>query len=746
MAKRPSIALTLIAKNEVHNLPILLKSVENCFDEIWLTDTGSTDGTVDKFLEIGKDHEKYGTAFHVVNFDWVDDFSQARNAALPLIKTDYWAWLDLDDSLDNAESFIEWRNEVMRFGNYFLASYHYAVNLETMEPIITFVRERVVKNDCGYKFSFPVHEGVKPIPGVTQAANALTWSVKHRRSEADLTKDKGRNLAILEKNKATLDPRLKFYYGKELFENGRSDEAIHVLKEVVLIQDLEQHDRIMSYQYLCLSVMAEAEKLKRPEYDKQAHEMYHRIIALAYQALQIDNQRAEFWTIIGDCYLKMGQIENGLPAYSAAKSLISKATSFVAEANHRAKNTYQEYPRNMLAKIYFNLGKVDEANAEVSECLKLFPDNKDALEIKKELDRISPLVDLKSKKEQVPDIVISCPPQDLMEWDSKVYREKKIGGSETAVVEMSQWLRRLTNRPVKVFNCRKEAYTDETGVEYIPNNPQLNEYMAKFEPAIHIAHRHNIKVTNAPTYLWCHDLQTPGCEFVRNFDHIFALSPFHSRYMHSLQGIPKDKIIVTRNGIRPERFKGKTHVKNKNKVVFPSSPDRGLAEAIYIVEKARKVLPDLELHAYYGFENLRMCGLAPLADKLEALIKDRPWVKYHGGVQQDVLAKEMGEAVVWLYPASFIESFCITALESACSGVYSICRDLGALPDTLKPFADKGMAEVLDIPVESEEDQQVWADHLVDAISKEKWKNVDVNPDNYGWQAVAREWLQILEL
>ncbi len=744
MARRPTIALTLIAKNEEHNLPILLKSVEGCFDEIWLTDTESTDKTIETFLKIGVEHhEKFGTDFHVVNFHWVDDFSKARNEALKSIKTDYWAWLDLDDMLDNPQGFIDWRDNAMRFGTYFLANYHYACD-DKMNPIISFIRERVFKNGMDYQFNFPVHEGVKPVIG-TQAANVVAWSVKHRRTEADLAKDKGRNLKILEKNRATLDSRLKFYLGKELFENGRSDESVHVLKEVVVLEDLEKHDRIMSFQYLCLSIMAESEKLKRPEYDGKAFEMYHKAIALAYQGLQLDPKRAEFWTMIGDCYLKMGQISEALPMYFAAKSLTYSPSQLVAEPNHRVKNVYQEYPRNMIAKIYYNMGKLDEAILEVNECLKLYPESKEALEVKAELMKVSPLIDLKSKKEQVPDIVITCPPHDLMEWDSEVYKHKKIGGSETAVVEMSQWIRRLTNRPVKVFNVRREAFTDEVGVEYIPNT-QINEYMSQFEPTIHVAHRHNIKVTNAKTYLWCHDLMTPGCEFVHNFDHIFALSPFHKRYLNANQAIPKDKIVLTRNGIRPERFKNKTHTKNPNKIVFPSSPDRGLAEAIYIVEKARKELPDLELHAYYGFENLRKCGLAPLADKLEALIAERPWVKYHGGVQQDILAKEMGEAVVWLYPAVFIESFCITALESVCSGTYPLVRDIGALPDTLRDFSEKGMATVIDQDVESDMDQQLWADELVKIIKDKKWESIDVRPDDYGWQAVSKDWLKVFDL
>lgn len=745
MAKRPTIALTLIAKNEEKNMPILIKSIEGCFDEVWLTDTGSSDKTVETFVRLGVEHyEKFGTTFHVVNFDWIDDFSAARNEALKSITTDYWMWLDLDDSLANPEAFIKWRDNAMRLGNYFLANYHYAIDKD-MNPIISFIRERVFKNNLGYKFNYIVHEGVNQIQGITSAQNCLTWSVKHRRTEEDLKQDKGRNLRILEKNKDRLDSRLMFYYGKELFENLKSDEAIHILKQVVTKEDLLFHDKIMCYQYLCLAIMAESEKLKRPEYDIQAQQMYVNIIALAYQGIQLEPGRAEFLTIIGDCYLKMGNLDAALPVFSAAKSLVGKANSFVAESNHRVKNVYQEYPRIQISKIFYNMGKIDEAVKEIDECLALFPDSKEALTIKTELNKISPLIDLKSKKEKVPDIVITCPPRDLMEWDSELYKTKKLGGSETAVVEMSQWLRRLTNRPIKIFNMRKSEFTDDVGVEYIPAE-KLNEYMSEFEPSIHIAQRHNIKVTNAKTYLWCHDLMTPGCEYVHNFDYIFALSPFHRNYMNALQGIPEEKILLTRNGIKPERFKNKRHEKNPNKIVFPSSPDRGLAEAIYIVEKARKTLPDLELHAYYGFENLRSCGLAPLADKLEDLIKDRPWVKYHGGVDQGTLAKEMGEAVVWLYPAVFIESFCITALESVCSGVYPLVRDIGALPDTLREFNENGMATVIDQDVESEEDQQKWADILVDTIVSEKWKKVDVSPDNYGWQSVAKEWLKVFDL
>ena len=94
---RPSISLCIIVKNEEHNLPNLLKSVEGCFDEICITDTGSTDNTV-------KVAESFGCK--VSHFKWVYDFSSARNFNFSQAKSDYIMWMDGDDFLETKEQFI----------------------------------------------------------------------------------------------------------------------------------------------------------------------------------------------------------------------------------------------------------------------------------------------------------------------------------------------------------------------------------------------------------------------------------------------------------------------------------------------------------------------------------------------------------------------------------------------------------------------------------------------------------------
>ena len=65
-----TIGVVMIVKNEGRSLDKCLSRVRQLVDEIYITDTGSTDNT----LEIA---EKYQA--HISNFEWNNDFSAARN-------------------------------------------------------------------------------------------------------------------------------------------------------------------------------------------------------------------------------------------------------------------------------------------------------------------------------------------------------------------------------------------------------------------------------------------------------------------------------------------------------------------------------------------------------------------------------------------------------------------------------------------------------------------------------------------
>jgi hypothetical protein len=108
-------------------------------------------------------------------------------------------------------------------------------------------------------------------------------------------------------------------------------------------------------------------------------------------------------------------------------------------------------------------------------------------------------------------------------------------------------------------------------------------------------------LTEAPTYIWCHDLFAPGIEHHEIYHRVLALSPFHKGFLKHLFAIPDEKIIVSRNGIDTTRWEGPAPVRNPHKVVFTSSPDRGLDRAIQ-VHGALGITDDTLLSFWYRHE------------------------------------------------------------------------------------------------------------------------------------------------
>ena len=89
MVRLPDVHLCLIVKNEADKIEKALVH-RGLFTSTLVVDTGSTDGTQEICKQLGA---------NVVSFDWVDDFSAARNVWLDHIKEGWIFWLDADDEL-----------------------------------------------------------------------------------------------------------------------------------------------------------------------------------------------------------------------------------------------------------------------------------------------------------------------------------------------------------------------------------------------------------------------------------------------------------------------------------------------------------------------------------------------------------------------------------------------------------------------------------------------------------------------
>lgn len=734
---KPSLSLHLIAKNEEKNLAKLIDSVQGCVDEIYLTDTGSTDKTVELAKQLG---------CHVSHFKWVNDFSMARNFNFEQGTTDYQLWLDCDDTLGETEQFKLWRQEIMPLADYHLAKYHYSVDEKTGTPNCTFFRERVIRRGKGFKWKYFLHEGIRPDTATSPIKQEIThlWSVWHRRTQEDLKADRMRNLTMFKGHERLLDPRMTMYYGKELHEAQFFELSIEWLKKAVLLPQ-EPQDILIAYQYLGWSLLAQGittDELfainKDPKYKELANKYYSEAYEAFTKGLQIDPNRAEYAVGIGDIFLRLNDIVKAIPWYQLAKNSMQNYSIASTGMLFHAQDAYSKYPRTQLTKLFTHIGNFGAAKKEALELSQLHPcAETDALN--KELEA---LVDLNTPKIGQPssdDIVITCMAQTPFPWDGVTYRAQFCGGSETAAIELAENMKKLTGRRVIVFNHRDIPITFN-GVEYQPIQ-KIPEYFSAHKPWLHIAWRHNIKLTDAHTILWCHDLFTPGAENIQNYNWHACLTQFHKRFTMAKVGIPESKIWVTRNGLDPKKFDTPVIEKDPNLFVFSSSPDRGLDRAILVLDKARETYPDIKLRVHYGIEHLDKYGLTDLRLKLKAMMDARPWIEYIGKTSQSDLIKSFKQAAYCVQPSDFIETSMISAMERLACGVYQIIRNVGAVQDTLKYAHDNHMATLVDSDCITPEDYDLYTALVLKAIEGQYYKRVQFDPNSVSWEKVAQEWV-----
>ncbi len=733
---RPTISLACIMKNEAHNIGPLLSSIKGCFDEIILVDTGSTDNTcffveqVNKQIEAGSQVWAGIPEIKLYHFDWINDFSAARNFAFSKATKDYVCWLDLDDSLMDAKAFISWRDNVMHSAHYWLALYNYAFD-EKGQVACQFVRERVIKRNHGFGWEYPVHEGLIQKEGKRfWPQRVSTWCVNHRRTEEDKKSDHLRNVKIMEAlDFDKVHPRMKFYYGKELFENGFPEKAGKPLLEAAQSKDLEIHDRILTIQYAAQAAISQ--------------KAFPQALQLLYNGIQLLPERAEFWCSIGDVYSHTGRANEAIHAYKTALNCAPNDFGGIVVVDSRA---YLEHPIIRLIEIYLQTGNVPKAEEYIDKLHEL--KHPAATNFEAALHQAKEMMEIRKDLPKTDDVIITCAPGMPGNWDEETLKTQGHGGSETAAIEVARWIKKKTTRRVKIFQERKQRDVMPSGVEYVPVS-ELQAYLKNIEPAAHIGWRHPAKLTNAKSYVWCHDLQLPGGEKSDQYDKVIALSEFHKHYLQEVSRVPQDKIVLGFNGIDPEDFKIEA-VRDPLKVVFSSSPDRGLIAAIDIVKAAREISGlDITLHCFYGVHNMRKMGMDDWADRIMKHVDDHSeFVHYYGNVQKQVLIKHFKEAAVWLYNADFIETYCITAIEALCAGAYPLVRRMGALPNTMADAVAADMATMLDI--EAQEGDQaaagIWAHHLVECLLEKRWEKVDIKPEAKSWEKVADFFLKEMQL
>lgn len=218
-----TVGLSIIAKDEVEEVDRILKELDPYIDEAYITITNKK--REEDFYKIKNSKVRWST------FTWVDDFSKARNYNLKRIKTDYFIWLDSDDTLINAENIpklVAYMAQNNLDGLYL--PYDYMQN-EAGESIAWHVRERLIKTDHPWEWKGAIHESLisRGVPVLERSEDMI---VKHNKTIESVPESAARNHKILLKeHKKGEDPRITHYLGLSYFMQRDYDKAIELLLE-----------------------------------------------------------------------------------------------------------------------------------------------------------------------------------------------------------------------------------------------------------------------------------------------------------------------------------------------------------------------------------------------------------------------------------------------------------------------------------------------------------------------------------
>ncbi|HEX3328639.1 MAG TPA: glycosyltransferase [Gaiellales bacterium] len=148
-AKKLSISLCMIVKDEEEMLPGCLEPLQGVVDEMIVVDTGSSDRTV----EIA---ESFGAK--VVSFPWNGSFSDARNASIEAASGDWLIYLDADEHMEaqDARHLRALLGRTWREG-FYLVETNYTGGSDAGSAV-THMALRVWRNRPQYRFSGRIHE------------------------------------------------------------------------------------------------------------------------------------------------------------------------------------------------------------------------------------------------------------------------------------------------------------------------------------------------------------------------------------------------------------------------------------------------------------------------------------------------------------------------------------------------------------------------------------------------------------
>lgn len=755
---KKTICLNMIVRNEAH---IIASTLQNILDHIpidyWvISDTGSTDNTIDIIDAFFREKNIPGETF---NDEW-KDFGHNRTKMLEhaFNKTDYVFIFDADDLICG--------NTILPLGSNILTKDAYYIPFENP---VSYHRLILASNRMRWKYVGVLHEYIVNIDPIKSEEYLSGDYYINSRRLGNRSKNPNKYLddAITLENAfqmETVDIHLKnryaYYCAQSYHDAGKHEKAIEWYEKTLTLDYSPQYKYIACIRagdcYMHLKNPDGAIKIwgKAYEYDKERPEAISNIMEYYYKngvhfmVTALYNQfksRIDFDITIEQSkykvfldYSKFHNIHyynsisgyysgDFLSAYEGCKYLLLHDTNtlYMENAISNLKFYRDQFKQDQYNEplLQFFMNYLNDAQKPPHIKTQIWDLSKELIKTKysDKYDNIDRIIHLnaphtqhnvknnvtKSNTYKTSNKILIYTGWMTHLWNQSHVNDKALGGSEKAVVYLSQQF--PTTYDIIISGDVEEGSFNN--ITYIHQN-NLQSILDKTEFHTVIISRYicflerfkNIKTNKL--LLSLHDTDIIKCDFtidiptviqkyINHIDNVIVLTNYHKSVISSKYPMLNDKFTIINNGIdvdvdksdvvndEPDSNMNKNlHSREKipNKFVYTSCSYRGLNTLLNMWPNILSVLPDatLDISSYDTFPKND-----DDAHMLNIINQHSSSITHHGKLNKRDLYNMISKAEYWFYPTHFHETSCITALEMLLNNTICIYYPIGALVDTI---------------------------------------------------------------
>ena len=232
--------------------------------------------------------------------------------------------------------------------------------------------------------------------------------------------------------------------------------------------------------------------------------------------------------------------------------------------------------------------------------------------------------------------------------------------------------------------------------------------------------------------------------FVDSVDYFVYNSNWCFEKFRTYFKIPEHKSFVIKNATFPiTTEKPKT---DKLKLIYTSTPWRGLSVLMLAIDYVNKARDDFELDVYsstkiYGdkFNELEQYKYEGLFERC----RNTKNINYKGYATNEEIREAVSQAHIMTYPSIFEETSCISVIEAMMAGCRVLTTNYGALYETCADFADMIEYEPNHAMLARRYAAQLHS--VIDNYKKGTYKEdlelqVQYYQRNYSWKTRIQEW------